>query len=207
MEIKFLNEECPICLEKDTVGMYPMSCHHQIHYECAKGLTSLVCPLCRANIINFPTSLKQMIIENGRKYQDEVVEEERRQIVEHISSQLPQMEIPYAIRVLLMDGYPVEALPRNIRAAYHTPDVFVPRGVTYSAFISSVFALAHQLSEIPDDDDDFEIPDLQGTRHTDISTTVSIDDHENLTQIYVEFDGNSQIRNMHFSTDDLPPFE
>ena len=56
------NNECPICLETDQV-FHVMTCKHKIHLDCAEGLISLLCPICRKEVENFPLHVHKKITE------------------------------------------------------------------------------------------------------------------------------------------------
>ena len=56
------NSECPICLETDQV-FHVMTCKHKIHLDCAEGLISLLCPICRKEVKNFPLHVHKKITE------------------------------------------------------------------------------------------------------------------------------------------------
>ena len=56
------NSECPICLETDQV-FHVMTCKHKIHLDCAEGLISLLCPICRKEVENFPLHVHKKITE------------------------------------------------------------------------------------------------------------------------------------------------
>ena len=54
------NSKCPICLETDQV-FHIMTCKHKIHLDCAEGLISLLCPICRKEVENFPLRVHRKI--------------------------------------------------------------------------------------------------------------------------------------------------
>ena len=56
------NSECPICLETDQV-FHVMTCKHKIRLDCAEGLISLLCPICRKEVENFPLHVHKKITE------------------------------------------------------------------------------------------------------------------------------------------------
>ena len=56
------NSECPICLETDQV-FHVMTCKHKIHLDCAERLISLLCPICRKEVENFPLHVHKKITE------------------------------------------------------------------------------------------------------------------------------------------------
>ena len=65
---------CPVCMETDN-KMLVLSCKHTIHKECAKGLTSKNCPICRSEV-KWPRSLSKRIKRNEKEWNDEMAEEQ-----------------------------------------------------------------------------------------------------------------------------------
>ena len=65
---KEFNDECPICLSDDGI-FHPMSCKHKIHLDCAKGMYSSNCPICRSEVENFPSYIYKKIKENSQPSQ------------------------------------------------------------------------------------------------------------------------------------------
>jgi hypothetical protein len=61
------NTECPICLEKiglDSAIEHKNVCGHVCHIKCMAGMTKLECPICRAVMINIPTTISATIDQN-----------------------------------------------------------------------------------------------------------------------------------------------
>ena len=67
------NDECPICLSNDEVFHVMKPCKHQIHLDCANGLLSLNCPICRSEVKNFPSDIRQKFNENTVEPQEPIL--------------------------------------------------------------------------------------------------------------------------------------
>lgn len=191
MTQKFYNEECPICLGDDEKDMYPLSCLHRIHKECAKGLTKLECPLCKQKIINFPDSLVDQIKKNGKKLEQEREEEERREILESMNFLIPpQMVILQVIREMIDMGVPPDAIPSSIGIHFDTPDMHISSELLRELFLDSLSDLLNVDIDESDDGDDDDNSDTSSNERRTISST-----------------GNAVVGTITFFLSDLPPFE
>jgi len=149
-KITQFNEECPVCLSN--IGeMHLMSCMHRIHLDCASRLISLECPLCRSGVNNFPESIREKIITEKQKYQNELEEEDRRnletrerEIREIIGenslyvSPPVQIEAVSAMQFLRNQGIPLSYLPTNIQISLPGDSPRPPPGTLFYAILGHV---------------------------------------------------------------------
>lgn len=150
------NKECPACFSSDG-DFHLMPCMHRIHLDCAEHLTSLTCPLCRADINNFPRHIANSIASNEKSYQDDLEEEDRRtlaarerEISESIgnmalyTSPPAQVEILAAFQFLRNEGIPLSYIPANVRVALPNDSPRPSRGALFYAILAHVMDKINQ---------------------------------------------------------------
>lgn len=149
VENSTFNNECPICFESEE-EMIVLNCFHKLHEECCKGLNKLECPMCRTPITNIPSHLKNIIVENTKKYKQEQETEERQRILENeamsASQEIrysPRLEVASAIMYLKEElQIPVCFLPIDI---IFTTDIPPPQGVIFHTI---VFKVLHDINNL-----------------------------------------------------------
>lgn len=65
------NQECPICLETTDENWLTLECNHRLHLECAEGLITSRCPMCRSRMRDLPLPLAKRIRRNRRQHREE----------------------------------------------------------------------------------------------------------------------------------------
>lgn len=141
----YYNEECPICFSS-TGQMHLTPCMHQIHADCAKGMTNLECPLCMTLVSNYPLSVAEQIKSNGTEYQNKLDREDfenfiahqneadREVPVVHISPPL-RVEIMSAIHFLRENGIPTEYIPTSVEISIFRDNPTFPQGTLFYAIV------------------------------------------------------------------------
>jgi len=134
----------------------------RLHYDCAKYLTTLNCPLCEQLIDNYPQNIKNQIEINKEKYQKQLDKEDRLE-AERIEIELSVIkksplyeEILMAFRYLIYNNIPIRYLPIYIDIKlYKGPK---PEGMIYNFIINEVLTKIGQdlfdFNELSDDVDD-----------------------------------------------------
>lgn len=119
-ETKYLNDDCPICLDSEN-EMYPLPCFHKAHLDCLAGMTKLECPFCRAKILNLPIDVRKQIEKNGAEYKEQVHEEERQEVLEMLEREHsiierlpPQAELILAMKYVFELGVPLQLIPESV---------------------------------------------------------------------------------------------
>lgn len=179
------NEDCPICLEGSTSHpLYITSCQHKIHLECAKGMNSDLCPICRKVITNYPEDIGNIILKNKEKNKVQTEEEERERIIQSedisiayrnfvIMRATQRIEVMCALTFLREHHIPIRYIPKEISIKidrYCT----LPEGFLFETILNRIIDRIIQDSYIDDDndsyiDDDDENPfDENVTPHVDI---------------------------------------
>lgn len=160
MSDPYFNTECPICFSDETndgngegftfsatnVAFHLMSCLHRIHLECAKGLNSFECPICRKNVNNFPDYIKSAI-EINSKNRAEAVELEDRQnlqrIVEEEYRHAPpratiEQEILSALQYVRNFAIPLRFIPVKILVTVFKDTPPPPEGVVFCTIVDYI---------------------------------------------------------------------
>lgn len=150
MDKTHFNKDCPVCLES-TGEMLILSCLHRIHESCAEGLTDLSCPMCRKEVINWPSRIKAKIEANSRDREQELVEEDTAALLEQqaharaMMSQMtmflqppPQIEIMSALQYLADQGIPMHYIPQRVRIARQRNQPRVQPGVLFTTIVGQV---------------------------------------------------------------------
>ena len=151
------NTECPICFSENG-KMIMLSCFHRFHEECLGGHTNLNCPQCRQHVVNWPPLLKEKIEKNSKKFQSELDEEERQNILENelqenrrflsrvamILQPPPQVEVETALQYLRDNGIPMRYLPRKIKIVVRRGQPRMDPGILFNAIISQVMEHIHE---------------------------------------------------------------
>lgn len=116
-DFKQYNEEC-FCAEDNNKELFVLECHHIFHVECLEKMLRLQCPLCNADMNNLPKKIIKKIEENGLQYKLKQEEEERKQLIEEMSSnnmnQEIQAELLSSMIILTSMGIPGIFLPSSI---------------------------------------------------------------------------------------------
>ena len=152
-----LNKECPICLEEG--DMYLLTCHHQFHLDCLRGLNQLVCPMCRAPIINLPNDVKLAIEKNGKDYKKEQEEENEQEFMRMIESSPiyripPQMEIFLAMRYLMQLGIPLSLIPLRVNLELDPESPLpAPGSIFQNTVTRMIMDIKRNLDNHPEEDD------------------------------------------------------
>lgn len=171
------NEDCPICFS--SVGeMHLTPCMHQLHIECAKGMSKVECPLCMAEVSNFPLEVVKQIKSNGEEYQSKLDREdfenfvayqnERENTVStiHVSPPL-RVEIASAMQFLKESGIPLEYIPTSVKLSIIQDNPTIPQGTLFYAIVGhAIEKVAKDIKDFSDsnigssssDDDDEENP-------------------------------------------------
>lgn len=140
------NEKCPICLEKDG-SFFSLGCLHKIHLECCENLESLDCPLCRRRMEELPECLRERILENAKKEEENRLSEERAEIVRTYlnahqdmlaSRPTPQMEAIGALDFLRENGIPFFFLPSIIQITLSRNAPLPPSGVIFHTILKMI---------------------------------------------------------------------
>lgn len=150
MSEPYFNTECPICFSDHensaTAVFHLMSCLHRIHLECAKGLNSFECPICRKNVNNFPDYIKSAIEVNS-KVRAEAVELEDRQNLQRVVEQELQrappratieQEILSALQYVRNFKIPLKFIPTKILVTVFKDTPSPPEGVVFCTIIDYI---------------------------------------------------------------------
>lgn len=151
-EIEY-NTKCPICLEEEG-EWFLLSCYHKVHIECLKGMVKAICPTCRAET-NFPPNIKDSIENNAKKYEEEKIEEERREILSMLDQEFdrrppPQMEIVVALRYLYELGIPPFLIPETITIHIDPTSALPTPGFIFQNTVREILNHIHMHSETAD---------------------------------------------------------
>jgi hypothetical protein len=155
------NKECPICLEEGGDEWWILSCYHKSHVKCLKGLTKPECPICRKQV-QFSSEISSEINKNSEKYENEKLEDERREILNMLDQEFntrrppPQVEIIVALRYLYELGVPPFLIPRTI-TIHIDPSMALPApGFIFQNTVKEIVNHIHLNSELDiSDDEDF----------------------------------------------------
>lgn len=165
------NETCPICLDDDGDGkLYPLPCSHRGHLDCFSGMTKLECPLCKAHINNFPKSVKDQIIANGAKYEEEQAveyeayiremnerEREQLQTLENMPVRLPpQMELILALKYVFQLGIPVSLIPIETILELDPSSPLPDPGSIFQNAVRHILSTIQQRTGVSPEEDDGE---------------------------------------------------
>ena len=150
------NELCAICLENDPdkSNFYPLSCLHKFHLTCLEQMVDIKCPLCRKEAINLPKSTKKIIAQNRVKRNEEIYNEEKKEIISQYISQEPpiQIQIVYAAEMLMQQGVPADYLPETVDITIQ--DRNSPRPSFASIYINAVATRLQEILSLDDADDE-----------------------------------------------------
>jgi hypothetical protein len=152
--------ECAICFEKDVgENMHKLTCEHYFHMDCLRGLTSMVCPMCRAPLLNIPDDVKENIEKNSAKWEKEKVTDEIAEIRRMIHDQmrpLPQVEVTLAFTYLKKNGIPDKYIPITARLQLNPESPLPPIGAIFNQTVMTV--INNIQAEIEMDEIDTFIP-------------------------------------------------
>lgn len=139
------NTTCPICLVDENDNMIILSCLHRLHEDCCKGLTDLNCPLCNQHVVNWPSKIKEIILDNKKKWKEELDEEDRQSALafQEQNSFLflqppPQVEVMGALQFLRESGFPLQFLPENIEIETQRDAPRFEPGVLFETIIYNI---------------------------------------------------------------------
>ncbi len=118
------NSDCPFCLCDETD--FILSCDHNVHIECCKGMSNLICPICLKNITNMPKDIQKLILKTNKRFKKEKLKEETQQIRDDFENELrniypfqglnsDQDQITKAIEELKTMGVPPILMPQIIQ--------------------------------------------------------------------------------------------
>lgn len=155
METTFLNGDCPVCLLQlnNINNIHLTPCLHRIHLECLSGMTTLNCPLCRQPVDNYPLHISNKILDNKRKYEqqldNEALEELHRQETEfllnnNVESHLEKnmrtarKEAMLAVAYLYENGIPFQFIPVNITIMVTDKHSYSDFGMVFFAIIDKI---------------------------------------------------------------------
>lgn len=164
------NSQCPVCLEEDG-DLFVMTCAHQAHLDCLKGMIKNECPICRKKILNLNADTKRSIEENASKYREEQIEQDRQTAIENsrVHAQVsPQLIIFMALKYMDQLGFPTHLLPQEIRLTLDPSSPLPPAAFLFEQTVSEILkyiqsqynndsALEGELEDF--DDLDFEYED------------------------------------------------
>lgn len=179
------NKECPICLEENGDDWWILSCYHKSHIKCLKGLIKPECPICRKNV-QLSSEILNEINKNSEKYENEKLEDERREILNMLDQEFttrrppPQVEIIVALRYLYELGIPPFLIPETIKI-HIDPSMALPApGFIFQNTVKEIVNHIHLNSELEiSDDEDCSDEDVNDETHTvrKILTVPIIPDH------------------------------
>jgi hypothetical protein len=168
------NDDCPICLMPLSVsiaspricntpsptnsgsgsgnidkGVHITGCSHKLHIECAKGLKSKLCPLCRVVVINYPTEIDNIITENERNNRIKTEEEDRVNLINNENISLPfenfalirigqRIEVMCAMIFLRENGVPIRYIPTEINVGIPRDSPVPPEGVIFNTIVNYI---------------------------------------------------------------------
>lgn len=163
---KNTNEKCPICLEDYDEDLYVLVCTHRVHLECISHITNFECPLCRVPPINLPANIRRKIEENGKKYREEQIDEERAQILEMIEREQdynnsvrlpPQIELILALKYVFELGIPVSLIPTDITLEIDPHSPLPAPGSIFQNGVRKIIETIQNRNELNVSEDDLEL--------------------------------------------------
>lgn len=120
--------ECPICLDSEGGEFLKLECGHFIHEHCSRGLIKKECPMCRSTTITFPSSVLDTINKNAKKYREDLVEEESRNLSFENTTPIP-IRIMSCVLVSLVyymcQKIPIGVLPLEIKITREPKGMFL----------------------------------------------------------------------------------
>jgi hypothetical protein len=148
---KAFNRECPICFsedDEDSVFLI-LSCLHRFHEKCLEGHTELTCPTCRQNVVNWPPRLRSKIESNNITFRNELEENDRRALIQHLSSerhrshyiyiQPPlEVELSSALRYLRENEIPFRYIPIEINITVFSRQPQPPPGTFFHVIVDKI---------------------------------------------------------------------
>jgi len=187
------NIQCPICLDNDSMSkMFPLSCCHFIHLDCAVGMNKLECPMCRERIINLPVEVKRKIEHNGKEYEKEKIEDERREIIEHErrrggGRQPIELEIIMALKYLSEIGFPDHIIPEHVTMEVDPNSPPPPPGTIFKTIINLICNELRLQDDSPDEDIDITDDLFPESSLTPIQRVMTLKTFQGQTIMKVDF--------------------
>lgn len=180
MTAKIFNEECPICFSDfSDSDSHLTSCLHMIHNLCALGLTNLKCPICKSEVLNYPTAILKSIHENALVREKEVQKEDLEKLQNYIRAHEAQAKATGSERLTLGEeahtallyarrqGIPLVFIPSRIEIKIHSNQPLPPEGVLFCMIIQNIMLKSsmyieehHSDEELEDENDPFLESDL-----------------------------------------------
>ena len=159
-----INDQCPICLDdykkEDDDQWFLSSCFHRMHISCMTGLIDDLCPLCRSKILNLPSDLQNKVNQNRTEYNEEVIEEQRQNLIRSHARINPQLEIILAVQFVISHGVPEYLIPEDINFEIDPATPLPPQGYIFETVASNLLKRARDIlrneEDIDEDQEDID---------------------------------------------------